>query len=541
MFSVKLVARPDARMVEVPLEIEAELPREFDGAALLASSGLPRRVRLKATRDALRLSTAYRADQLVGDIVKSALRGNAQDVERVQDAVMKFIRTVRERRQDGATLFVSANGRGKIDVVEQVPSARPPPPPPPSTAPAGQTMRISPADRTTSLERRLAEVEAALGDRIAALEQKLAATEAQLSRMQVASQVAGPGMDRLASRPVPAGSSTRRATAVDAYAEGLRAELAARASSASARARTDVERCDRAAALVADAEMLGVPADGTSQRLREASAQAAARQTALERLAQEIEFYAGADLPVAAQLLKRLEDTSVPDPAPSLEPVAQALVKAAQGSDAEARSGWMRRAAALCAWQLIEPAPGAALDPESHEAVDAGGTSVKMVACPGARRGDGSAIAQARVSTGAAAAQPAAVAASDGSAPAPAAIDAPAPPAPLVEQAAAPSAAPAQSAPAEASPPAAEPPAPFTGPGETPILPDEAAAAAAAAARAVKVAAATDPAEKDEALAVEMALSVLRPMTVDEATGDDPVEEVHPLVDPLPDDSEPDE
>ncbi len=84
MFSVKLVARPDPRMVEVPLEIESELPREFDGAALLASSGLPRRVRLKAARDALKLSTAYRADQLVGDIVKSALRGSAEEVGKVQ-------------------------------------------------------------------------------------------------------------------------------------------------------------------------------------------------------------------------------------------------------------------------------------------------------------------------------------------------------------------------------------------------------------------------------------------------------------------------
>src|SRR3954470_24569861 len=84
VFSVKLVARPDARMVEVPLEIEAELPREFDGAALLASSGVPRKVKIKAARDALRLSTAYRADQLVGDIVRTTLRGTPQDIERVQ-------------------------------------------------------------------------------------------------------------------------------------------------------------------------------------------------------------------------------------------------------------------------------------------------------------------------------------------------------------------------------------------------------------------------------------------------------------------------
>src|SRR2546428_44890 len=127
MFSLKLTARPDARMVEVPLEIEAELPREFDGGALLASSGLPRRVRLRAAKDALKLSTAYRADRLVGDIVRAALRGTAADVQRVQDAVMKFVRAVRERRQDGATLVVSSNGRGKIEVVE-VPGSRPPVP-----------------------------------------------------------------------------------------------------------------------------------------------------------------------------------------------------------------------------------------------------------------------------------------------------------------------------------------------------------------------------------------------------------------------------
>src|SRR5436853_7748112 len=101
-------------MVEVPLEIEAELPREFEGAALLASSGLPRKVKIKAARDALRLSTAYRADQLVGDIVRTTLRGTPQDIERVQEAVTRFVRTVRERRQDGASLLVSSNGRGKV-------------------------------------------------------------------------------------------------------------------------------------------------------------------------------------------------------------------------------------------------------------------------------------------------------------------------------------------------------------------------------------------------------------------------------------------
>src|SRR5205807_1810842 len=51
-------------MVEVPLEIEAELPRDFEGSANLASSGLPRRVRMRAPKDSLKLSTAYRTDRL---------------------------------------------------------------------------------------------------------------------------------------------------------------------------------------------------------------------------------------------------------------------------------------------------------------------------------------------------------------------------------------------------------------------------------------------------------------------------------------------
>src|SRR5881394_2351581 len=111
-------------MVEVPLEIEAELPRDFEGSAQLASSGLPRRVRMRAPKDSLKLSTAYRTDQLAGDIVRTAMRGTVNDIMRVQDAVMKFIRAVRERRQDGATLVVSSNGRGKIDIAEHVPAPR---------------------------------------------------------------------------------------------------------------------------------------------------------------------------------------------------------------------------------------------------------------------------------------------------------------------------------------------------------------------------------------------------------------------------------
>src|SRR5438132_14347415 len=122
-------------MVEVAVGIEAERPREFEGAALLASSGLPRKVKIKAAKDGLKLSTAYRTDQLVGDIVKSSLRGTAADVKRVTEAVTRFIRTVRERRQEGASLLVSSNGRGKIDVIEQMPGV-----------PRGPVSSITPSD-----------------------------------------------------------------------------------------------------------------------------------------------------------------------------------------------------------------------------------------------------------------------------------------------------------------------------------------------------------------------------------------------------------
>src|SRR5438270_7659089 len=169
-------------MVEVPREIEAELPREFDGAALLAASGLPRKVKIKAAKDSLKLSTAYRTDQLVGDIVKSALRGTAGDVQRVQDAVTRFIRTVRERRQEGATLVVNSNGRGKIDVIEQMPAST-----------RGAMPTVTPADmprmgsdRTAALEKRVADLEAVFG-KVAArgdVAERIAQLEERLSNMQ---------------------------------------------------------------------------------------------------------------------------------------------------------------------------------------------------------------------------------------------------------------------------------------------------------------------------------------------------------------------
>ena len=380
-------------MVEVPLEIDAELPREFDGAALLASSGLPRKVKIKANKDALKLSTAYRTDQLIADIVKVALRATPPDVQRVQDAVTRFIRAVRERRQEGATLQITSNGRGKIEVLEQMPPGRAEP--------------VS-ADRLASVERRIGELEAALskanaaadlGERMAQLEERFSALTQQLARTVLTSEVAGPLMGKPAAQALertPGGP--RRVTAVDAFADGLRKELRERAAAALLRARPEMERSEKIAALAAEAELLGAPNDGTADRLRDADGLVAARETALEKLVEEIEFYAPADLPVAEKLLARLEDgPSAPDAPSALEPVAQALVRAAKGKDCTSRTAWLKRAAALCGWQLVEPSPGEPLQEEWHVAIDSGGAQIVRIASPGLKRADGSKLVEARV------------------------------------------------------------------------------------------------------------------------------------------------
>jgi len=363
VFSVKLVARPDPRMVEVPLEIEAELPREFDGAAVLASSGLPRKVKLKAPKDALKLSTAYRADQLLADVVRTSLRGTAADVQRVRDAVTRFVRTVRERRQDGATLTVSATGRGNIEVVELSPAAR-------AAAPERPRVPSQPPP-----DRRAAEMQAALSrvteltDRVKQLEQQMTALQAQLTHLTAVAELTGPGMqDRPRAAVGQRDGTPRRGTAVEAYAEGLRAELRVRAEAGVERGQKQQDLCDKAAALAAEAELLGAPADGTAPRLRDLSAQGAARLSALQRFLEEIDLYATAELPVAKQLLERLEDgESMPDPTASLEPIARAL--RAGGGDAD---DWLSRAAAVCRWPADalggEPAHESALGAASSAA-----------------------------------------------------------------------------------------------------------------------------------------------------------------------------
>jgi len=391
VFSVKMVARPDARMVEVPLEIQAELPRDFEGAALLSSSGLPRKVRLKAQRDALKLSTAYRADQLLADLVKTALRGSPIDVEKVQVAARNFVRSVRERRQDGAMLTVESNGRGKIEVSESLP----PSPTPARVTPAegSRTSPSSPADRLAALERRVDQIEGRIarllphgdeGDRVSTLEKRLLALEAR-------PQAPGVGEP-------PRGLLKGRGTAIEAFADGLRTELRERVASQRAQAEQAAARCDKAAALAFEAErMLRAPQEGISQHLRASSAQAAAREQSLQRVHAEVDLYAASDLALAERLVARLlEGASTPDPAGPLERQAQSMVRAARGENAELRA-WLLRAAALCGWELIDPPSGEPLSPQLHVAVDSGGDRVARVAAPGVRRRDHSILCRARV------------------------------------------------------------------------------------------------------------------------------------------------
>ena len=408
-------------MVEVPLEIEAELPREFDGNALLASSGLPRKVKIKPQRDTLKLSTAYRADQLLADIVRTTLRGSPQDVQRVQDAVRAYVRTVRERRQEGATLLVQSNGRGKIEVTEQMPQAPLPlqsrtPPPPRSASFAPEALQGKPsADRVALLEKRLLELESAIPrilsegaagaepgkweERLALLEAKMAGLQNTVSRAAISAEVAGPGMERRSSAAAPRDPALRRNTAVEAFAEGLRDELRVRVKEQlDASARTSAV-CDRAAALAAEAEQsLGAPRNGTAQRMRTMSALAAARQQALRRVQEEVDLYQPPDLLVAAQLVSRLEEKpSEPEPTAPLQALAEQLVRSAQGTDLPLRSEWLARTSTLCNWTLIEPAGGQSYDPELHDAVSAGGEQIAALAAPGLRRHDGSVLARARV------------------------------------------------------------------------------------------------------------------------------------------------
>lgn len=399
MFIVRLVARPDARMVEVPLEIETELPREFDGSAVLASSGLPRKVKIKAQKDAFKLSTAYKTDQLVADVVKVALRGTALDVQKVQEAVKAFIRTVRERRQDGAMLTVTSNGRGKIDVLEQGANGRTGAPAP--AAPNQQTM----ADRLIAAERRLAEIEAAFArvsedsDRIATLETRVQALEAQLAKSALVASIAGPGMEPRAPQNLSRPSAAQRKTStIDAYADGLREEFRGRLGKLHETHKADAERANRADALAAEASRIfKVERPEAAKKLRDVANDATARLNAVERLTEELEFYEPAEVPLAAHLAGRLEQKErPPDPSPLVEEIARAVIGAAAEPGAE-RDSWIDRAATVGSWTLIAPISGTPLDPAAHEALDGSGEKVAQLVAAGLRRGNGSVVIRARV------------------------------------------------------------------------------------------------------------------------------------------------
>lgn len=401
-------------MVEVPLEIEAELPREFDGAAILASSGLPRKVRIKAPKDSLKLSTAYRADQLLGDVVRVALRGTPADVSKVQDAASAFVKKVRERRHDGASLTVLSNGRGKIDLQESIPAPPKPgaPAAPPTPAPPAAAV---PGDKLAALEKRLAKLEgdgtSEVREQLQRLASQLSALEARIAKMEerppsartaAAQALASPGAER--SR-----GSLRRATAVDAFAEGLRSDLRARTAELLRGAEKASMLCDRAFVLVAEAEReLEARAGAVGERLRSLSSEAAARQRALERVGVEVDLYTAPELPIASQLVERLaKGGDGPDPLPVLRGVVEGVLKA--GAGGAALEGWLSRALPLCGWTPIVPRPGEAFSAELHEALDRPGDRVSVLVAPGARREDGQ-VLRARVLTQAERAEQAAAA-----------------------------------------------------------------------------------------------------------------------------------
>lgn len=426
MFLVKVVARPDARMVEVPLEIEAELPRDFDGTALLATSGMPRRVKLKAPKDALKLSTAYRTDQLLADLVRSALRGTPEDAARVQEAALGFLRGVRERRSDGATLVIRSDGSGRIDLSATAPATDGKPGganPSVRTAAAGAGARPAAGPRAD-----VGPAQGSLSDRLAALERRVAQLESGASRRAAAdpahpAAASGPTLSSPppggAAREGPAGSVNpaaagkagagrgvlRRGTAVDAFSDGLRKELSGRATQLLGAADRAAAACDQATLLAAEAVRdLGAPPLGSEgDALRRLATEAAARQRALQRFLDEVDLYAPAELLMAERLLQRLaspgqEGSAPPDPAGPLSSLGEQLLRDGRGS--ELLGVWVARAAPLCRWTLIEPRAGDPLFPAQHEAKDAPaeGAIIARLLVPGVLRPDGSVLARARVS-----------------------------------------------------------------------------------------------------------------------------------------------
>jgi len=401
--NVRLVAHPDPHMVEVPLELDAELPREFEGSALLASSGLPRKIRLKPQRDQIKLSTAYRADQLLADIVRVAMQATPRDLERVQAAARAFVRVVRERRQDGASLRIESGERGRIEIIESMPqgSGRPRSQPPPPPAEGTSVRPAEPGQeearrREHTFEQRFVEMEAKLArllplaDAIGRLEERISRAENRIAELE--SRPVGPSTSPLEGQR----GLLRRATAVDAYADGLRKELHGSISTELEKAVSATSRLDHAAGLALEAERtLGEAAVPHSDALRAASAEATAREEGLRRLQEEVDLYAGGDVPLAERLVSRFRDGQKPlDPAGPLEALAKALAAAA--GPEEDLSKWLARAAPLCGWTLIDPSANDPVDGELHEPREPGEV-VQRVLVPGVKRSDGSLLLRARI------------------------------------------------------------------------------------------------------------------------------------------------
>src|SRR3954453_13859313 len=379
-------------MVEVPLDLEAELPREFEGSALLASTGLPRKIRLKAQRDQIKLSTAYRADQLLADIVRVAMQATPRDIERVQAAARAFLRAVRERRQDGASLRIESGERGRIEIIESMPqgSARAPrsqPPPPPAEGTAVRTVE--------EMEAKLARL-LPLADAIGRLEERISRAENRIAELE--SRPVGPSTSPIEGQR----GLLRRATAVDAYADGLRKELHASISTELEKAVVETSRLDHAAGLSLEAERtLGEAAVQHSDALRAASAEATAREEGLRRLQEEVDLYSGGDIPLAERLVSRFREGQKPlEAAGPLEALAKALALAS--GPEEDLSKWLQRAAPLCGWTFLEPSANDTVDAELHEAREPGepgepGKIVQRVLVPGVKRSDGSVLLRARI------------------------------------------------------------------------------------------------------------------------------------------------
>jgi hypothetical protein len=380
-------------MVEVPLELDVELSREFEGSALLASTGLPRKIRLKAHKDQLKLSTAYRADQLLADIVRVSMQATPRDLERVQAAARAFVRAVREKRQDGASLRIESGERGRIEIIESMPQGpgrpRSHPPPPPAEGTSVRTAEPGIEQRFAEMEARLARL-LPLADAIGRLEERISRAENRIAELEA--RPVGPSTSPLEG---PRGL-LRRTTAVDAYADGLRKELHASISTELEKAATATSRLDRAAGLAIDAEKtLGEAAIPHSDELRGASAEATAREEGLRRLQEEVDLYSGGDVPLAERLVSRFRDGQKPlDPSGLLETLAKALASAPAPD--EDLSKWLARAAPLCGWTLIDPGANEPVDGELHEAREAG-EIVQRVLVPGVKRSDGSLLMRARI------------------------------------------------------------------------------------------------------------------------------------------------